>query len=90
MPAKSAVVVVAAIADVIAALLDGGGIEEAAYSAAVWLLVNPDLDRVEHSAVDLDQLVPECRVVEDAEDIAHHLFDWHSWIFPGIQDPSAA
>jgi hypothetical protein len=90
VPAEGAVVVVAATADVIAALLDGGGIEEAAYLAAVWLLVDPDLDRVEHGAVDLDRLVPKCRVVEDAEDIVHHLLDWHPWIFPGIQDSSAA
>lgn len=53
---------------------------------AIRILVDPFLDGVEHAAVDLDRLVPKGRVVEDAEEIVHHLIDWNSWVLPSIED----
>lgn len=88
--AEGTMVVIVADADVVAAVLDGGGVEQAVDLVAVWLLVHPDLDGVEHRAVDLNRLVSECRVVEDAEDVVYHLLNWHPWVFPGIEDASAA
>jgi hypothetical protein len=78
------IMVIAALTDVIAAVLDGGGVEEAVDLAAVGLLVRPGLDGAEHGAVDLDRLVPESWVVEDAEDVVHHLLNWHPWVLPSI------
>ena len=91
MAAQCTVIMVfAAIADVVATVFDGGGVEEAIDLAAVWLLVRPGLDGAEHGAVDLDRLVSESWVVEDAEDVIHHLLNWHPWVLPSIENSSAA
>jgi hypothetical protein len=82
------VVVGVVVADVVAAFLDGGAVEEAVDLAAVRLLVCPCLDSAEHRAVDLDGLVAECGVVEDAKDVVHHFLDWYARVLPRVEDSS--
>lgn len=49
------------------------------------LLVCPFLDGVKHDAVDLDRLVAEAGVVEDADDIVHDFINRNSWVLPRIE-----
>jgi hypothetical protein len=38
--------------------------------------------------VDLDGLVAECGVVEDAKDVVHHFLDWYARVLPRVEDSS--
>lgn len=53
---------------------------------AVWLLIDPFADGVEHVAVQLTLLVADGWVVESAEDIVHDFVDGDSWVLPGVED----
>lgn len=85
---RAVVVVVGVVADVVAAFLDGRAVQEPVDLATVRLLVCPRLDGAEHCAVDLDGLVAERGVVEDAEDVIHHFLDWDAWVLPCVEDSS--
>jgi hypothetical protein len=55
---------------------------------AIWSLVHPSPDSVEHVAMDLDALIPQSWVMENTNNIVHHLLNWNPWVFPGIQNPA--
>jgi hypothetical protein len=68
--------------------LDRFGAQNLVKVVAVWLLIYPISDSVEHGAMDLDRLVPESRVVESAENIIHHFVNRNPRVLPGIKNSS--
>jgi hypothetical protein len=38
--------------------------------------------------MDLDALIPQSWVMENTNNIVHHLLNWNPWVFPGIQNPA--
>ena len=82
------VIVTGESADVITAVLDGGRVEEAVNLATVGLLIDPDLDGVEHGAVDLHGLITQGRVVEYTEDVGRYFFYGNPWVLPSVENSS--
>lgn len=56
---------------------------------ALWVLVRPLSDGIEHVAVDLAGLLTETWVVESAEYVFNDLGDWDTWVFPSEEHASA-
>jgi hypothetical protein len=65
---------------------DKGRAQDAVQLVTVGLLVYPLAYGVEYVSVDFDALVPECRVVESAEDVVHYFFDGDARVLPGVDN----
>lgn len=71
---------------VVVAGLDRSRAQDVVQIVAIWLLVNPFTDCIEHVSVDFDTLIAKSWMMEYSENISHHFIDWHSWVLPSIKD----
>lgn len=53
-------------------------------AVTLWEFVNPLLDCRKHVTMDFAILFPECRMMEDLENILNNLAYWHARVIPCI------
>ena len=65
---------------------DSLGGQETVEIMAVLGLLSPLAHRVEHFTLDLDVVVPVCRVMESTKNIVDNLVNRDTRVLPGVED----
>lgn len=79
---RSAATTARLVENVVLALLDGFRTENAIEFVTTGVLVSPGADSLEHVTLDLDVVVAQGGVVENAQDIVHDLIDGDVGVVP--------